>query len=141
MKTKLFLTLTAIMLVLSTSCSEYKQVQKKNDCFHKPYKEKTIPKRTENRFTPLFKKADSVFFASESVVVVQGIELDLNKINDYKQGFNEGWEDGYCYKERYCNAPAPPPCPKPNVNEDKGYKGGYLRGFTLGKKKRDSERN
>lgn len=80
---------------------------------------------------------------SDTTYVVQGIcineQLEAEKLNSYCEGFKEGFEDGYCYKEPYCIPPIPPICPVPGINEENNYRGGYNRGFITGRKKRKNE--
>ena len=77
---------------------------------------------------------------SDSTVIVQGVTIDLTIMDNYCKGFEEGWQDGYCFEDPNCSGiPPAPACPTPNVNEDKGYKGGYLRGFVWGKAFRENE--
>jgi hypothetical protein len=48
-------------------------------------------------------------------------------------GWEEGYEAGYCYQNFACIAPIAPLCPLPHLGED-GYQDGYNRGFVAGLK-------
>lgn len=73
---------------------------------------------------------------SDTIYVVQGVEintkLEREKLNSYCEGFKEGYADGFCYEEVGCIAPIPPICPVRRPNESNNYKGGYARGFKKG---------
>jgi len=52
--------------------------------------------------------------------------------NEYCEGWNDGYPEGYCYNSGYsCMAPMTPMCPMPNYGQD-GYNDGYNRGFLRG---------
>lgn len=55
---------------------------------------------------------------------------------DYCDGFNEGYEAGYCYEDPGCVAPAPPACPVPEPGYDT-WRDGYNTGFAKGRADRD----
>ena len=61
---------------------------------------------------------------------------DLQKQETYCEGFEEGYEAGYCYEVYGCIAPVPPVCPIPEPGFGT-YKDGYNRGFKTGLKDRD----
>lgn len=57
------------------------------------------------------------------------------KEKTYCDGWEEGYEQGWCYEIVNCVAPVVPVCPIPKVNQT-SYKDGYNRGFTTAKNKR-----
>lgn len=58
-------------------------------------------------------------------------ETNLNQ-SDYCNGFQYGWEAGYCYEEEDpCIAPIAPACPVPQVGRD-SWQHGYNDGFNQG---------
>lgn len=54
--------------------------------------------------------------------------------NKYCEGWEDGYIEGYCYENPNCIKPIVPICPIPTVNCSDGYKCGYNRGFSKGKK-------
>ena len=54
----------------------------------------------------------------------------------YCDGWDEGYEQGWCYERVNCISPPAPVCPVAEVGQDT-YKDGYNRGFTKGKKDRE----
>lgn len=59
----------------------------------------------------------------------------LNK-ETYCECFDKGFKNGYCYNQINCVAPNPPSCPTPDINETNDCRGGYARGFYVGRKAR-----
>jgi hypothetical protein len=53
----------------------------------------------------------------------------------YCEGWESGYEQGWCYEVPGCIIPVVPVCPVPKVNQDT-YTDGYNRGFTKGKASR-----
>lgn len=53
--------------------------------------------------------------------------------NDYDKGFQNGYQEGYCYNDFGCIAPIPPITPIPLIGESNdNYQDGYNRGFKRG---------
>ena len=46
-------------------------------------------------------------------------------------GWDNGYKDGYCYRDLYCLSPLAPLCPLPSMGQST-YKDGYNRGFLKG---------
>lgn len=58
----------------------------------------------------------------------------FNKINaqgNFRDGYIEGFKEGFCYQESFCNAPYPPMIPMAKIGEAT-YRDGYNRGFIDG---------
>ena len=54
-------------------------------------------------------------------------------ISSFCEGWEDGYGDGYCYQQEFCNPPAfTPNCPWPKPTETT-YKDGYGRGFIKGR--------
>lgn len=70
--------------------------------------------------------------ATDSSIVVKGVIINTEIMNDYCKGWSDGYQDGYCYNKVGCIPPIPPICPIRGVNEGTGYKAGYQRGFKAG---------
>lgn len=52
----------------------------------------------------------------------------------YYNGFNQGYQSGYCYQDYGCVSPIPPVPPVPSVGEShNSYQDGYNRGFQMGR--------
>ncbi len=50
--------------------------------------------------------------------------------DEYKQGFKDGYRQGWCYQQGLsCVSPIPPLAPLARINED-NYQGGYNREFS-----------
>jgi len=78
---------------------------------------------------------------SDTTYVVKGVcintELEAKILSSYCDGFSKGYKDGYCYNQFGCIEPIPPLCPIKGINEENSYKGGYNRGFILGRKQQN----
>ena len=65
---------------------------------------------------------------AEQACLVESIKTE------YCEGWDDGYEAGYCYNRGIgCIAPIPPICPVPKVGETE-YKHGYNRGFVKGRR-------
>ena len=63
--------------------------------------------------------------------------LFIARDKTYCDGYEEGYDQGYCYEVVGCITPAyRPNCPVPKISFDT-YKDGYNRGFQRGLKDRD----
>lgn len=62
-------------------------------------------------------------------------------INDstYCEGWDDGYEAGYCHEIEGCIPPIPPICPIPQPDCNEGYKCGYNRGFAKALKDREED--
>lgn len=54
--------------------------------------------------------------------------------SNYCIGYDDGYADGWCYNDQFCNPPLSPLCPLPRLNESSAsYRDGYNRGFVHGR--------
>jgi hypothetical protein len=51
--------------------------------------------------------------------------------NQFCDGFEKGYAEGYCYRKPFCIQPISPICPIQRLGENT-YKDGYQRGFLQG---------
>ena len=76
--------------------------------------------------------------------LIFGILLALSSSvsgNDgFCKGYDEGYKDGWCNDEQFCNKPFSPPCPFQNYGEST-FKDGYLRGFGDGVKAKEQSKH
>jgi hypothetical protein len=70
-------------------------------------------------------------FAATLVAASVLLGSQAARADDYCQGFEEGYQAGYCYQKFGCIPPISPICPIARIGED-GYQAGYNRGFLAG---------
>jgi len=63
----------------------------------------------------------------------------VSMTTDFERGYEDGWEEGYCYQIENCIAPYAPYAPLPNMQEDDdSYSDGYNRGFVDGRNEQNN---
>lgn len=65
--------------------------------------------------------------------------LSLSTPTKYCEGWEDGYQEGYCHEIVNCIKPIPPVCPVPKIECDEGYRCGYNRGFERGRKDKENE--
>lgn len=65
----------------------------------------------------------------------------FSQSDKYSNGYQTGWEKGYCYESGYgCTSPIPPISPLPRIDESSyNYQDGYNRGFIDGQRGKPSK--
>lgn len=72
------------------------------------------------------------------IITALAITLTSFRYDNFCDGFELGWQNGYCFEmEMMCIPPIPPICPLPLYYEDNTFQGGYNRGFAMGLSERD----
>lgn len=72
-------------------------------------------------------------------LLVLAAMLSSAKPDDFCQGWDVGYQEGWCYDEQqpeFCVAPVSPVCPIPEVGRDR-YEDGYNRGFIKGREDKE----
>lgn len=73
-------------------------------------------------------------------VILLWLALALSPPTEYCEGWEDGYQEGYCHEIVNCVKPIAPVCPIPKIECREGYRCGYNRGFTKGRRDKESER-